>query len=172
MPNGEVPRVEQVPLLVIAIVPVTMGPGLTPGEAISVEPSGIPTGPTVEPVMPSGEVAPMVGVGLATPPTCAMAGLQMTSSGRIVVINENFTCTLRFAASGLVRSYRALVNPQRRPRRLWDRMDCSRASVRFGFCWPEGGRLARPVQLNTHLLSRLVVERRSNRARPGTQWVT
>jgi hypothetical protein len=110
MPDGEAPRVAQVPLLVIEIVPVTVGAGLTPGDAISVEPSGIPTGPTVEPVvMPSGEVTPMVGVGLATPPTCAMAGLQMTSSGRTAAINENFTCTLRFAASQLVRSYWALV---------------------------------------------------------------
>jgi hypothetical protein len=130
MPDGEVPRVEQVPLLVIDIVPVTMGAGLTPGEAISVEPSGIPTGPTVEPVvMPSGEVAPMVGVGLATPPTCAVAGLQMTSAGRTAAINEYFTCTLRFATSRLVRSYRALVNPQRRRTRLRDCMDCFRANA-------------------------------------------
>src|ERR1700730_4758171 len=135
MPDGEAPRVEQAPLLVIEIVPVTVGAGLTPGDAISVEPSGIPTGPTVEPVvMPSGEVTPMVGVGLATPPTCAMAGLQMTSSGRTAAINENFTCTLRFAASHLMRGYRALVNPQWRTR-LRDRMDCSRASAQDCFLY-------------------------------------
>ena len=115
MLDGEVPRVEQVPLLVIEIVPVTMGAGLTPGDAISVEPSGIPAGPTVEPFMPSGEVAPTVGVGLAIPPTCAMAGLQMMSGERTAAINENFTCTLRFAD-------RALVSPQWRRTRL---RDCS-----------------------------------------------
>src|SRR5712671_2075796 len=46
IPDGEVPKVEHVvPLLVlgIVIVPVTpVGIGLTPGEAISVEPIGIP----------------------------------------------------------------------------------------------------------------------------------
>lgn len=99
IPDGEVPRVEHdVPLVGIEIVPVTMGPGLTPGDAISVEPRGIPVGETVEPVvMPSGEVAPMLGVGLAIPLTCAMAALQTMSAGRAAAINENFTCFLRFA---------------------------------------------------------------------------
>ena len=80
IPDGEVPEVEHVvPLLVlgIVIVPVTpVGIGLTPGEAISVEPIGIPVGETDEPdEMPRGEVAPIVGVGVAIPPTCAMATL-------------------------------------------------------------------------------------------------
>jgi hypothetical protein len=53
-----------------------VGIGLTPGEAISVEPIGIPVGETDEPdEMPRGEVAPIVGVGVAIPPTCAMATL-------------------------------------------------------------------------------------------------
>ena len=78
-------------LLGIEIVPVASpGAGLTPGDAISVEPRGMPVGETVEPVpMPSGEVAPMVGVGLAIPLTCATAALQMTSAGRIAVIHDN-----------------------------------------------------------------------------------
>jgi hypothetical protein len=70
--DGEVPMVEHVvPLLGIVIVPVaSAGAGLAPGDAISVEPRGMPVGETVEPVpMPSGEVAPMVGVGLAIPLT-------------------------------------------------------------------------------------------------------
>jgi hypothetical protein len=53
-----------------------VGAGLTPGEAISVAPSGIPVPPTdaVGP-MPSGEVAPSVGVvGIA--PIWANAGLN------------------------------------------------------------------------------------------------
>jgi hypothetical protein len=97
IPDGEVPMVEHVaPLLGIAIVPVaSVGAGLTPGDAISVEPKGMPVGDTVEPVpMPSGEVAPMVGVGLAIPLTCAMAALQTTSAGRIVAIHDNLMCNL------------------------------------------------------------------------------
>jgi hypothetical protein len=91
MPDGDAPKVEHdVPLLGAAIVPVTMGAGLTPGDAISVEPNGMPVGETVEPVpMLSGEVVPMLGVGLAIPLTCAMAGLQTASAGRTAAINEN-----------------------------------------------------------------------------------
>jgi hypothetical protein len=99
IPDGEVPRVEHdVPLVGIEFVPVTMGPGLTPGDAISVEPNGMPVGETVEPVvMPSGEVAPMLGVGLTIPLTCAMATLQTKSAGRTAVISESLTGILRFA---------------------------------------------------------------------------
>jgi hypothetical protein len=93
MDDGAVPMVEHdVPLVGITIVPVASpGAGLTPGDAISVEPSGIPVGETDEPVadMPSGEVAPMVGVGLAIPLTCAIAALQTTSAGRTAAVNDN-----------------------------------------------------------------------------------
>jgi hypothetical protein len=93
MVDGAVPMVEHVVLLPgMEIVPVASpGAGLTPGDAISVEPSGIPVGETDEPVadMPSGEVAPMVGVGLAIPLTCAVATLQTQSAARIVAINDN-----------------------------------------------------------------------------------
>jgi hypothetical protein len=79
-----------VPPLGIAIVPVTpVGAGLTPGDAISVEPRGMPVGETVGSVpMPSGEVAPTVGVGVAIPPTCAVAPLKMKSAGTMLAINE------------------------------------------------------------------------------------
>jgi hypothetical protein len=95
--DGEVPKVEHVvPLLGIAMVPVTVGAGLTPGDAISVEPRGMPVWDTAEPVpKPSGEVAPIVGVGLAMPLTCAVAALQTTSAGRIAAINENLIVILR-----------------------------------------------------------------------------
>jgi hypothetical protein len=98
IPDGEVPKVEHVvPLLGIAIVPIEpVGIGLTPGDAISVAPIGIPVGETVEPVaMPRGEVAPMVGVGAAIPLTCAMATLLMNSAGRTAVINEHLMGVLR-----------------------------------------------------------------------------
>jgi hypothetical protein len=90
--EGAVPMVEHVvPLLGIAIVPVASpGAGLTPGDAISVEPSGIPVGETAEPVpIPSGEVAPRLGVGLAMPLTCAVAALQTKSAARIAVFTDN-----------------------------------------------------------------------------------
>jgi hypothetical protein len=83
----------------IVIVPVTpVGRGLTPGEVISVEPSGIPVGELA--AIPSGEVAPTIGVGVTVPSncpsTCAMAALQTKSAGRIAATNENFNCILRF----------------------------------------------------------------------------
>jgi hypothetical protein len=94
MDDGAVPMVEHVVLLAgMEIVPVASpGTGLTPGDAISVEPSGIPVGETAELVPKlSGEVAPMVGVGLAIPLTCAVAALQTTSAGNTAAINDNLT---------------------------------------------------------------------------------
>jgi hypothetical protein len=72
IPDGEIPMVEHVVLLLgIEIAPVTpVGAGLMPGDTISVAPRGMPVGETAEPVpIPSGEVASMVGVGLAIPVT-------------------------------------------------------------------------------------------------------
>jgi hypothetical protein len=78
MPEGEVPNVEQaVPLIVpVAVIVPIVGAGLTPGEAISVAPSGIPVPPTdvVGPI-PSGEVAPSEGVA-GIVPIWAKAGLN------------------------------------------------------------------------------------------------
>jgi hypothetical protein len=104
IPDGEVPSVEHVvPLLMlgVAIVPVApVGAGLTPGDAISVAPKGIPVGETAPFVVtPSGEVAPIVGVGLAIPLICAMAALEITSAGRTAVINENLMSALRLSTA-------------------------------------------------------------------------
>jgi hypothetical protein len=105
--DGAVPMVEHVvPLLGMKIVPVASpGAGLTPGDAISVEPSGMPVGETVEPVpKPSGEVVPMVGVGLAIPLTCAIAELQTKSAATIAAIHDNLTgkrARMEFAPSNL-----------------------------------------------------------------------
>ena len=98
IPDGEVPKVEHVVLLPgIAVVPIEpVGNGLTPGDAISVAPIGIPVGETVEPVaIPSGEVAPIVGVGEAIPLTCAMATLLTKSAGSTAAINEYLMSALR-----------------------------------------------------------------------------
>jgi len=100
IPDEEVPKVEHdVPLAGIETEPATIGAGLTPGDAISVEPRGMPVGETVEPVvMPSGEVAPMLGVGLTIPLTCALAALQATSAGSsVTAINTALTRILCLA---------------------------------------------------------------------------
>jgi hypothetical protein len=91
MPEGALPAVEHaVPLPGIAIVPVELvGAGLIPGDASSVDPSGIPVGATEPVAMPSGEVDPMVGVGVAIPPTCAMATFQVKNTGMSAAANEN-----------------------------------------------------------------------------------
>lgn len=81
----------------IEVVPVTpVGAGLTPGDAISVAPSGIPVCGTAKPVpKPSGEVAAIAGVGVAIPLICAMAAaLQATSARRTAAINDNLILNL------------------------------------------------------------------------------
>ena len=91
MAEGAVPAVEHiVPLLGMAIAPVEfVGTGLVPGDASSVDPSGIPVGETCESVaIPSGEVIPMVGVGVAIPPTCAIATLQVNSTGMTAAASD------------------------------------------------------------------------------------
>ncbi len=71
MEDGALPKVEHVVPLGVAIVPVALaGAGLIPGDTISVEPRGMPVGATAEAgPMPSGDVAPMMGVGVAIPVT-------------------------------------------------------------------------------------------------------
>jgi hypothetical protein len=92
---GEVATVVHCVLLMVVgveIVPVVpVGTGLTPGDVISVAPSGMPVGEFAPPVVtPRGEVAPTVGVGVAVPSngpsTCAMAKLQTRTAGRITAI--------------------------------------------------------------------------------------
>jgi hypothetical protein len=108
--EGEVATAEHaVALLVdgIVIVPVTpVGTGLTPGDVISMAPSGIPVG---EPAaMPSGEVAPTIGVGVTVPSncpsTCAMAALQMKSAGRTAATSANLIGVLHLLAASARRA--------------------------------------------------------------------
>jgi len=69
-----------------AIGPV--GAGLSPGDASSVAPMGIPVGATGEPgVMPSGEVAVIPGVGMPPPPTWANTGVHPNRADSIVETN-------------------------------------------------------------------------------------
>jgi hypothetical protein len=94
--DGEVPRVAHAALVLgIEIVPGKPGLGLVPGTAISVEPNGRPVCDIGEfDSTPSGDVAPMPGVELAIPPTCAIAAPQTNSVGRIAAITRSFTCIL------------------------------------------------------------------------------
>jgi hypothetical protein len=78
---------EQVePKPAIPIVPLVVG--LSPGDASSVAPMGIPVGETDIPGdMPSGEVAAIPGVEMPAPPTCATAGVQAKSAACMATIN-------------------------------------------------------------------------------------
>jgi hypothetical protein len=46
--------------------------------------------------MPSGEVAPIVGVGMTKSSTCAIAALQMISAGKTAAITDSLTVVLLF----------------------------------------------------------------------------
>jgi len=88
-PEIELPTPEQF------IFPGVRGGGLMPGIAISVAPIGFPVGPTGDPGnMSSGEVAPIPGVELPTPLTCAKLGLQPTTAATSPTISACFICTL------------------------------------------------------------------------------
>jgi hypothetical protein len=90
IPEDEVPKVEHVvPLLGIAMVPVApVGAGLTPGDAISVDPIGIPAAPTgaLGPI-PSGEVAPSEGVAV-TAAAWANTGPAHNKDQAVATINN------------------------------------------------------------------------------------
>ena len=100
--DGDIPIVGQAVPLGIAVVAVdAIGNGLTPGEAISVEPSGIPVPPTgALGTMPSGEVTDSEGVGV----TAAWANTEFGSNG-----SAASTIKSRFIALSLSGS------PSRRP---------------------------------------------------------
>jgi hypothetical protein len=112
IPDGEVAIIEHavLPLVVgIVIVPVTpVGTGLTPGDVISVAPNGIPVGDPPEPAAtPSGEVAPIVGVGATVPSncssTCARATLHTTSAGTAAASNATLSETFLLMPASLRR---------------------------------------------------------------------
>jgi hypothetical protein len=72
-----------------------VGAGLTPADEISVEPNGIPVGELVEPIVtPSGEVAPIVGVGMTKSLTCAIAAWQTISAGKTAAITDSLAIVL------------------------------------------------------------------------------
>jgi hypothetical protein len=103
IPDDGLPMTKHVvPFPVIPIVPA--GAPLSPGDASSVAPMGIPAGGTGEPdAMPSGEVALIPGVGLPILPTCANAGMQPKSAACIAAIN---TCRIMISIIRAQRSGR------------------------------------------------------------------
>src|SRR6266481_7002046 len=100
VPDADIPPVEHVvplvviaPLVGIAIVPVTppVGAGLTPGDVISVEPSGMPVVPT-DPFapIPSGEVLPSEGMAVSGSSIWANAGPAHNKDQAVATINNGF----------------------------------------------------------------------------------
>ncbi|MEH2591488.1 hypothetical protein V1273_005327 [Bradyrhizobium sp. AZCC 1721] len=81
--DGAVPIVEHT---VLPIVPVwSAGAGLTPGEAISVAPKGMPVPPTgALGTMPSGDVAESEGIGI-TAACCAKAGPHSKAEAAVII---------------------------------------------------------------------------------------
>jgi hypothetical protein len=96
IPDEGLPIAEHVvPTPVMPAVPSVSG--LSPGDASSVAPKGIPVGGTDAPgMMPSGEVAAIPGIGL--PPTCEKAGenaeLQLRRAAATVAIHRRFISVL------------------------------------------------------------------------------
>jgi hypothetical protein len=94
IPDEELPTAEHVePKPAIPTVPSVSG--LSPGDASSVAPKGIPVGGTDAPgITPSGEVAAIPGVGSAIPPTCEKAGenaqLQLRRAATTVAVHRRF----------------------------------------------------------------------------------
>jgi hypothetical protein len=86
--------VEVTPAAAPTVVPhaVPDGPGLTPGFANPIAPMGIPGGGTGLPaVLPSGEVAPTLGIVVPSPPmTCAMAAGQSKTSVSAIAKTSRF----------------------------------------------------------------------------------
>lgn len=97
MSVGAVATVEQtIPLSGIAIVPVAgAASGLTPADESSVAPSGMPVGEIGAPGLePRGDVAEIVGVGIAMPVICASATCPDESARRIATVWESFIYVL------------------------------------------------------------------------------
>jgi hypothetical protein len=78
-------------VVVIMLEAMPVAPGLTPGVASSVAPSGIPVAPTGAPgPIPSGEVTPSVVGAPVTIPTWAKAGLPHNNGSATVKIKRGF----------------------------------------------------------------------------------
>ena len=106
--DGAVPMVEHT---VLPMMPVEgSGAGLTPGDAISVAPNGIPVSPTgALGAMPSGDVAESKGVGI-TAACCANVGPH-SSAEAVVIIRKRFM-VLSSASRAARRTGRMVRSPR------------------------------------------------------------
>ena len=95
--DGAVPMVEHT---MLPIIPVEgSGAGLTPGDAISVAPNGMPVPPTgALGTMPSGEVAESEGVGITA--ACCAKAWPHSKAEVAVIIRKCFMVFLRCRSSG------------------------------------------------------------------------
>jgi hypothetical protein len=81
------PDIPDIGLAIAEPIVLLLVSGLSPGDVSSVAPRGVPVGGTAEPgPMPSGDVAPILGVALPIPPTCAKAAPQLNSNADAVTI--------------------------------------------------------------------------------------
>ena len=89
--DGAVPMVEHT---VLPMMPARSGAGLTPGDAISVAPNGMPVPPTgALGTMPSGEVAESEGVGITA--ACCAKAWPHSRAEAAVIIRKRFMVFLR-----------------------------------------------------------------------------
>jgi hypothetical protein len=108
-----------------ALPVVGQGNGLRPGDASCVAPMAIPVGATDEPgVMPSGEVAPMLGVGLPIPPTCAKAEQQLNSTAAAVTIAKRVIMGLTSSSTAFIALAWFDSTTMQSNARTWLRMNC------------------------------------------------
>jgi hypothetical protein len=94
--DGAAPMVEH------AVLPMLdeTGIGLTPAEAISVAPSGMPVPPTgALGTMPSGDVAESEGVGITA--ACCAKAVPHSKAEAAVIIRKRFMVFLRFRSSSV-----------------------------------------------------------------------
>jgi hypothetical protein len=88
--DGAVPMVEHTVLPMVDEI----GAGLTPGDAISVAPSGMPVPPTgALGTMPSGDVAESEGVGITA--ACCATAWPPSNAEAAVIIRKRFMVVLR-----------------------------------------------------------------------------
>jgi hypothetical protein len=162
-----VPLVVIAPLVGIAIVPVTLpvGAGLTPSDVISVESIGIPAGPTDPPgLIPRGEVVPSEGIAVSgsSTSTWANAGPAHNKDQAVTAIRNGLMQGFPVRAIGFATISRGArlsdigqspVAAHEASRAYCIALEPRRHSRPTLLLCTQGGRLARPVQLNTRLLS-------------------
>jgi hypothetical protein len=127
IPDAGFPIAEPVmPEPVNPVAPVVpLGSGLTPGDASSAAPKGIPVGGTGEPgPMPNGDVAPMPGL-LLMAPTCAKAApAQLNSNADAVTIAKRLIMGSTSYFTAFIPPAWSASTIMQSNARTWLRLDC------------------------------------------------